>query len=59
MLMKLTAGGISGAHLNPAVTVSLACAKQLNWKKIPLYFLAQYLGAFLASAIVYIVYIGN
>ena len=47
---------ISGGHINPAVTVALATLGKFPWKKVPLYLLAQYLGAFLGSAIVFLVY---
>ncbi|CAC5364697.1 Uncharacterized membrane protein C977.17,Aquaporin-8,Aquaporin-9,Aquaporin-3,Aquaporin-7,Aquaporin-2,Aquaporin-4,Putative aquaporin-7-like protein 3,Aquaporin-10 [Mytilus coruscus] len=50
------AGGISGGHLNPAVTVALACIKKVPWKKVPFYMIGQYLGAFVASATTYFVY---
>ncbi|XP_071167051.1 aquaporin-9-like isoform X1 [Mytilus edulis] len=50
------AGGISGGHLNPAVTVALACIKKVPWKKVPFYMLGQYLGAFVASVTIYFVY---
>ncbi|KAI9991162.1 hypothetical protein PInf_018794 [Phytophthora infestans] len=43
---------VSGAHLNPAVTVSLALFGRFKWKKVPYYVAAQLLGAFGASAIV-------
>ncbi|OWZ16011.1 Aquaporin [Phytophthora megakarya] len=49
-------GGVSGAHLNPAVTLSLALFRRFKWKKVPVYWLAQLLGAFAASAIVCMVY---
>ncbi|EEY55402.1 aquaporin, putative [Phytophthora infestans T30-4] len=49
-------GGVSGAHLNPAVTVSLALFGRFKWKKVPYYVAAQLLGAFGASAIVCMVY---
>jgi glycerol uptake facilitator protein len=43
----------SGAHLNPAVTLSLAVFKGFSWKKVLPYWLAQFLGAFTAAALVF------
>jgi len=50
------AGGVTGAHLNPAVTVALAVHRQFPWRKVIPYSLAQTAGAFAASAAVFIVY---
>jgi glycerol uptake facilitator len=46
------AGRISGAHLNPAVTLALAACKGFPWRKVVPYSLAQFLGAFVAALIV-------
>jgi glycerol uptake facilitator protein len=50
------AGGVSGAHLNPAVTLAFAVRRDLPWRKVLPYWLAQVLGAFVAAALVYACY---
>jgi len=46
------AGGISGAHINPAVTVALAWRREFPWGKVLPYSLAQLVGAFLAALVI-------
>jgi len=50
------AGGVTGAHLNPAVTLALAVRRDFPWTKVGPYWLAQTVGAFVASAIVFLTY---
>jgi len=47
-----TAARLSGAHLNPAVTLTLALFRGFSWSKVAPYALAQTLGAFVAALIV-------
>jgi len=56
MLGLLVSGGVSGGHLNPAVSVAVATIGKFPWWKVPHYLAAQYLGAFVASATVFLVY---
>jgi len=52
------AGGISGAHINPAVTLAFAARRGFPWRKVPGYIAAQLVGAFLGALLVYVVYKG-
>lgn len=47
---------VSGAHLNPAVTVALASIGKFDWALVPAYLLAQLLGAMLGAFLVWLVY---
>ncbi len=49
LAMIYAVGDISGAHMNPAVTIAFAFAKRFSWRDLPGYILAQSLGAVLAS----------
>src|ERR1700694_3236646 len=50
------AGGVTGAHLNPAVTFAFAVRRAFPWGRVPAFWLAQVLGAFFGAALVFIVY---
>ncbi|MFD6024671.1 MIP/aquaporin family protein [Streptomyces griseoluteus] len=50
------AGGVSGAHLNPAVTLAMAVRRGFPWLKVLPYWFAQVAGAFVGAALVYLVY---
>ena len=48
--------GVSGAHLNPAVTLAFATFRGFPWRKVPAYFLAQLAGAFAGAAVTFVTY---
>src|SRR5690606_40786559 len=50
-------GAISGAHLNPAVTLGLAAIGDFPWEQVPGYIIAQMLGAIAGAIIVYFAYL--
>ncbi|PYI67491.1 aquaporin [Arthrobacter livingstonensis] len=50
------AGGVTGAHLNPAVTLAFAVRRKFAWNKVIPYIVAQVVGAFAAAALLYLVY---
>jgi len=52
----IIAGPISGAHLNPAVTIGLAVNGALPWAEVPVYILAQMIGAFIGAVLVFLHY---
>ncbi|GFV66360.1 aquaporin-10 [Trichonephila clavipes] len=56
MVAIAVAGGVSGCHANPAVSLAFATAGKLSWKKVLPFFFAQYAGAFVASIVLYAVY---
>src|SRR3984893_11110370 len=58
MLGIYVAGAISGAHINPAVTLALAARGKHPWNKVLPYWGAQVAGAFVAAGILYFVYKG-
>jgi aquaporin NIP len=59
MAMIYTFGDVSGAHLNPAVTVAFAAARRMPWGEVPGFLLAQGLGAFAASGLLRLLFPEN
>ncbi len=51
LAMIYTFGDISGAHLNPAVSIAFAAAGRFPWREVPLYLGSQLAGAFAASGL--------
>jgi glycerol uptake facilitator protein len=49
-------GRISGAHLNPAVTIGLASIGSFSWAEVPGYIAAQMVGGFLGAVLVWLMY---
>ena len=56
MLGAYASAGVSGAHLNPAVSLAFAVFRDFPMRKVVPYAVAQTLGAFLASAVVFLTY---
>ncbi|HWQ32367.1 MAG TPA: MIP/aquaporin family protein [Blastocatellia bacterium] len=50
------AGGVTGAHLNPAVTLAMAMRRALSWRKVLPYWVAQTAGAFAGAAVTFLLY---
>lgn len=56
-LAVYSVGRISGAHINPAVTIALASVGEFDWTLVPLYVCAQTAGAFAGAVLVYLTYL--
>ncbi len=56
MLAAYVCGGISGAHINPAITIALALWGRFDWNRVPVYIVAQLGGAMLAAAVLFVLY---
>ncbi|HEY6243061.1 MAG TPA: MIP/aquaporin family protein [Pyrinomonadaceae bacterium] len=52
----LTFGPISGAHMNPAVTLAAAAESDLDWRDVPFYITAQLIGAFAGTAMAHLMF---
>ena len=53
----IVAGPITGAHLNPAVTIGLASIGVTPWADVPIYLAGEFAGAFLGAVLVYLHYL--
>lgn len=53
------AAGVSGAHLNPAVTLGLAVEGSTPWSQVPLYIASELVGAMIGAFLVWIAYYGQ
>lgn len=49
-------GGVSGAHINPAVTLALASFMGFKWQKVPFYIVSQFIGATIGAGLTYLLY---
>ncbi|MBV9080721.1 MAG: aquaporin [Elusimicrobia bacterium] len=56
LAMIYSVGHVSGAHMNPAVSLAFATVRRLPARELPFYWTAQAAGAFLASAVVRLVF---
>lgn len=56
LAMIYTFGDVSGAHLNPAVTVAFAVGRRFPWRQVPAYVLAQVGGGFAASGLLRVLF---
>lgn len=52
----IVAGPVSGAHLNPAVTIGLAVAGKFPWAQVPAFLAAQFIGAMIGAFLVWLLY---
>lgn len=55
-LAAYAVGGVSGAHINPAMTISLAMWGRFPWARVAPYIFVQLAGAILAAAVLFVIY---
>jgi glycerol uptake facilitator protein len=56
MLAIYVVGGISGAHINPAISIALAAWGRFRWADVPAYVVSQLVGAMVAAAVLFLLY---
>lgn len=59
LTMVYAIGGISGCHINPAVSISMLAAGKMRPKDTLMYIIAQCIGAVLGAAVLYVIAVGN
>ncbi|KAK4499657.1 hypothetical protein PRZ48_010175 [Zasmidium cellare] len=59
VMLGIYVAGDSGAYLNPAITLTNCLLRKLPWRRFPIYLLAQFLGGFIGSGIIYANYING
>ncbi|MBD1920906.1 aquaporin Z [Microcoleus sp. FACHB-831] len=59
LVMAYTIGGVSGCHINPAVTVGLFVAKKMDKGLLPFYIIGQLSGAIIAGGVLYLIASGT
>ena len=57
MIAIFAVGQVSGAHINPAVSVGLAVAGEFPWADVPVYIAGQMIGAIIGATLVYLQYL--
>jgi aquaglyceroporin related protein, other eukaryote len=57
VMLGVYVAGDSGAYLNPAITFANCYYRGLPWRRFPMYFLAQFLGGFVAAGVIYANYV--
>ncbi len=55
-LAIFTVGGVSGAHINPAITIAFAVRGRFSWLRVAPYIVSQVVGAFLAAACLFVLF---
>ncbi len=56
MLAIFVVGGVSGAHINPAITLSFAVWSRFAWRDVGVYIVSQFVGAFAAAALLFFLF---
>lgn len=58
MTIIMVVGAVSGAHINPAITIALAVFRKFPWREVPVYIAAQISGGVVGATVLYLLYQG-